>query len=401
MSGKNKKILIITPYFYPEDFPLNNFVKELSTKEYDIKVLTGLPNYRNFSFYKKYSIFGPYREKFYSSKIQRVPVFPRLNNSFISILIFYLSFFISSFCFIIIYAIISRNKYHHVISFCGSPVYVGYLGTIFSKISNCKSSQWIQDIWPEAIISSFNIKKNNVFLKAVDYLQTKMWNSADIIVSQSELLNQYFNRNYLNFKTVYINNPSRETTDDNNKFNIHLNSKKKIITYFGNVGNTQNIELIIDLLKNEDIIINICGIGSLLDLLKKKYSSYSNIIFHGWLNQKEMKTIAQKTDFFYLSLKNQGRQKYIFPSKFQTYLNYSKPIIFIGDSAFCHLIEINKLGFALNINEIQNPKILIENINKFNMNDKILFTKSTKKYFDENFNLNNIVKKFCRDVLND
>ena len=54
MSGKNKKILIISPYFYPEDFPINNFVKELSTKSYDVTILTGLPNYRNFGFYKKY-----------------------------------------------------------------------------------------------------------------------------------------------------------------------------------------------------------------------------------------------------------------------------------------------------------------------------------------------------------
>lgn len=399
MSGKNKKILIISPYFYPEDFPINNFVKELSTKNYDVTILTGLPNYRNFGFYKKYSIFGPYKEKFYSSKILRLPVFPRLSNSFISIFFFYLSFFISSLFFILVYAIVVRNKYYHVMTFCGSPVYVGYLGTIFSKISNCKNSQWIQDIWPEALISSLNVK-NNIFLKFVDYLQTKMWKSTDIIIAQSELLNQYFNKNFINIRSVCVNNPSRENIIIN-KITNHLIYKKKIISYFGNIGNTQNIELMIDLLKNENFIINICGTGSILDALKKKYISYKNIIFHGWLNQHEMTNIAEKTDFFYLSLKNQGRQNYIFPSKFQTYLNYAKPIIFIGDPTFCHLIETNKLGYALNINKLQNREKLIDKIKNFNLEEKILFSRSTKKYFNDNFDLRNIVKKFCRDVLND
>ena len=399
MSGKNKKILIISPYFYPEDFPINNFVKELSTKSYDVTILTGLPNYRNFGFYKKYSILGPYKEKFYSSKILRLPVFPRLSNSFISIFFFYLSFFISSLFFILVYAIVVRNKYYHVMTFCGSPVYVGYLGTIFSKISNCKNSQWIQDIWPEALISSLNVK-NNIFLKFVDYLQTKMWKSTDIIIAQSELLNQYFNKNFINIRSVCVNNPSRENIIIN-KITNHLIYKKKIISYFGNIGNTQNIELMIDLLKNENFIINICGTGSILDALKKKYISYKNIIFHGWLNRHEMTNIAEKTDFFYLSLKNQGRQNYIFPSKFQTYLNYAKPIIFIGDPTFCHLIETNKLGYALDINKLKNAEKLIEKINNFDLQEKTLFSKSTKKYFNDNFDLKNIVKKFCRDVLND
>ena len=94
MSGKNKKkILIITPYFYPEDFPINNFVKELSLETYDIKIITGMPNYRNFGFYKSYSFLGPYKEKYYSAKIIRLPIIPRFSNGVISIFIFYLSFF--------------------------------------------------------------------------------------------------------------------------------------------------------------------------------------------------------------------------------------------------------------------------------------------------------------------
>ena len=41
------RILIISQYFYPENFPINNFLFELGKSKYDIIILTCLPNYRN------------------------------------------------------------------------------------------------------------------------------------------------------------------------------------------------------------------------------------------------------------------------------------------------------------------------------------------------------------------
>ena len=46
----NKKILIITPYFFPENFPINSFVKELNKLEYNVEIITSLPNYRKLWF---------------------------------------------------------------------------------------------------------------------------------------------------------------------------------------------------------------------------------------------------------------------------------------------------------------------------------------------------------------
>ena len=47
-----------------------------------------------------------------------------------------------------------KNKIKDVLTFCGSPVFVGYIGNFLSVISGGTSSLWVQDIWPEAIISS-------------------------------------------------------------------------------------------------------------------------------------------------------------------------------------------------------------------------------------------------------
>ena len=50
------RILVVSQYFWPEDFRINEFVKDFKKKGHEIVVLTGIPNYpegKIFSDYKK------------------------------------------------------------------------------------------------------------------------------------------------------------------------------------------------------------------------------------------------------------------------------------------------------------------------------------------------------------
>ena len=45
------KILIVTQYFYPENFKSNDMAFELVRRGHDVTVLTGIPNYPHGRFY--------------------------------------------------------------------------------------------------------------------------------------------------------------------------------------------------------------------------------------------------------------------------------------------------------------------------------------------------------------
>ena len=230
-----------------------------------------------------------------------------------------------------------------------------------------------------------------------------MWKSSDIIIAQSELLEKYFIKNFNNNKIVAINNPSREQVEISNNLLSIDKSKKKIISYFGNVGNTQNLEVLLSSfinLNHENLILHICGDGSCLNQFKNKYKN-KNIIYHGWLKNNDIAKIAKNTDFFYLSLKNEGRQNFIFPSKFQTYLNYSKPIFFIGHESFCEIIKLNNLGYGLDNLEKNNINNLLLKIINIENNKYENFVKSVQSYYQENFSTKKIVNKFMNEVLDD
>ena len=52
------RILIVSQYFYPENFKINDITFFLNSKEFDVTVLTSKPNYPEGKFFKGYNFFN-------------------------------------------------------------------------------------------------------------------------------------------------------------------------------------------------------------------------------------------------------------------------------------------------------------------------------------------------------
>ena len=48
------RVLLVTQYFFPENFKSNDIAFELSKRGYKVTVLTGIPNYPSGKFFKGY-----------------------------------------------------------------------------------------------------------------------------------------------------------------------------------------------------------------------------------------------------------------------------------------------------------------------------------------------------------
>jgi len=72
------KILIVSQYFYPENFRINDFAFSLCSRGHEVTVLTGLPNY------PKGKLFGDFEmlktQRVNGIKIIRVPLLPRFSS---------------------------------------------------------------------------------------------------------------------------------------------------------------------------------------------------------------------------------------------------------------------------------------------------------------------------------
>ena len=74
------KILIISQYFWPENFKINDLALGLKEKGHEVIVLTGIPNYPKGEFYGNYSFWKNNDEEWNGIKISRSKIFPRTTD---------------------------------------------------------------------------------------------------------------------------------------------------------------------------------------------------------------------------------------------------------------------------------------------------------------------------------
>ncbi len=86
------KILILSQYFWPENFRINDLALGLQELGYKVTVLTGKPNYPGGSFYPGYGFLRKSREDFHGMDLIRVPLLPRGDGGKVRLILNYLSF---------------------------------------------------------------------------------------------------------------------------------------------------------------------------------------------------------------------------------------------------------------------------------------------------------------------
>ena len=98
ISRIEMKVLLITQYFYPENFKSNDIAFELVKRGYEVDALVGIPNYPEGQIYNGYGLFKKRRENVKGVNVYRSFQIPRGKGGGLRLMINYLSFVFSS-CF--------------------------------------------------------------------------------------------------------------------------------------------------------------------------------------------------------------------------------------------------------------------------------------------------------------
>jgi len=369
-------VLIVSQYFWPEYFRVNDLAIELKKKNINVEVLTGYPNYPKGYIYKE---FLDDKNKYNNLKgipIYRVPVFPRKSGNNFFLILNYLSFLLSG-IFFGLYKL-RKKKYDYIITFATSPIIVALISIFLCKIKKSKHMIWVLDLWPN-VLSDLNIlKKENFIYKFFTKLIIYIYKKSDLILCQSVEFKKIINNlNYnLSKKTVYYpswpeeitnkSSPNQKEVYDKNFFNI---------LFAGNIGESQNFDYIISIIKktkNDKILWHIIGEGRSYQKLQniKFESSLDNLKLYGLKDFNEIQNYLTQADCLLISLKYKETFNATIPGKFQTYLKYNKIILgLIGGEVF-NLINKYKLGLAFNKEDVSYVSSQLVNLKKITLNEK-------------------------------
>ena len=346
------KILVVSQYFWPENFRINDLVQELVTRGHNITVLTGYPNYPGGIVYKDFRDAPNEFLNYEGANIYRVPMIARGKGGW-GLVFNYISFMLSA---SILGPLKLRGQNFDVIFvFEPSPVTVGIPAVVLSKIKKAPVVFWVLDLWPETL-AAVGAVRSRIVLGAIGQLVRYIYNRCELVLGQSKgfigsIAKYCDDKNKIRYfpswaEEVYGNH-------DAGHFAPEVASQEGVfyVLFAGNVGEAQDFPAILDaaaqMKTNLAIRWLIVGDGRMSDWLQQEVirrGLEKSVLLLGRFPFERMPSFYAHADALLVSLKSDPVFSLTIPGKIQSYLMSGIPIVAMLDGEGAHVIREAQAG---------------------------------------------------------
>lgn len=395
------RILVVTQYFWPENFRINDLCAEFKRRGHQVTVLTGKPNYPDGNVYEDYkqapSIFNEYQ----GCKVVRVPMVARGNNP-LQLTLNYVSFALSA---SVIGAYKLRKKNYDVIFvFEPSPITVGLPAVFLKRLKKIPIVFWVLDLWPETL-EALGVVKSKKILKFVGKLVSFIYNRCDMVLGQSKAFIDGIGR-YCSDETkikyfpswsedVFANN-SAEKLDEI----IQFESDFKVL-FAGNVGEAQDFPCILkaaEILKarKAHVKLFIVGDGRKLPWVKTEIEARGleeYVYLLGRYSLEMMPRFYETADALLVTLKKNDIFSMTIPGKVQSYMASGKPILSMLDGEGARVIDEANCGYTSKSGDYYNLAESIIRMLELTQNERKQLGLNATIYSHQEFDRNRLITR--------
>ena len=381
------RILIVSQFYYPERFSVNEVAEGLLLLGHEVEVLTGQPNYGFGKKLKEYR--GIKKEVINGVTVNRVHLFARKNNH-LSVSINYLSFYFSSLRFIKKF----KKEFDIVLSFSLSPVISIAAANKYAKTHNIPHVLFCQDLWPESTVVTGAVRKDSLVYKILYKWSVNLYSQVDkIIISSPSFKNYFVNELHIDKPFVYINQPilkARETLPPEEY------TAKYNFVYAGNIGTIQLIHELVDAMnyvKHKDAVLHLTGMGAESKKVIaqiKEAALEDRVIYHGPKSLEVVESYFVNADALIVSLKAGGTVGKTIPNKVNQYMSAGKPIIGVIKGDARDMLRAAK-GALLAEEDPKDIARQIDEICDMDLIKKAEMGKNNLDYFNNNLSTEKIV----------
>lgn len=348
------KILIVTQYFWPESFMINDVVKALVKQGHQVVVATGKPNYPEGNIFPGYRAGGVQRELFEAQTlVVRIPTWARKNGGAKNLVLNYLVFVLAG-LFCLPWAL-RGLKFDAILVYAPSPITQTIPAILLKWIKRAPLALWVQDLWPESLQATGFVHNKKV-LTAVGYMVYWIYKGCDLLLAQSKAfippLNEYANRSKIRYQPNSYSQLSTDAFLEAPAELLTLLDNKFCVVFAGNLGQVQALDCVVDaaeLLKDHrDISIVLVGSGSKSEWLaqQKKSRALHNLELPGRFPMQTMPSIFNRAQALIVSLEDDPIFELTIPSKIQAYLAAGKPVLASLNGEGAQVVLEAKAGLA-------------------------------------------------------
>lgn len=347
------QILVVSQYFWPENFRVNDLVREWVQRGHQVTVLTGIPNYPAGKVFDSYSARPSAFVNYEGAKVIRVPMLSR-GTGVLRLMLNYLSFVLGG-------AIWGPWRLRGIESdvifvFEPSPVTVGLPAVWLGKIKRAPVVFWALDLWPETLVA-IGVVRSHLVLGCVGRMVRFIYNRCTLVLGQS--------RGFLESIARYC--------DDKDKIRYFPSWAEDVFAYdgvepapevprlangftvvfAGNIGEAQDMPAVLDaaerLKDNVAIRWVIVGDGRKTGWLRSEVNQrglQDLVLLPGRFPVERMPSFYAHADALLVSLKQEPAFSMTIPGKVQSYLVAGVPLLGMLDGEGAAVIREAHAGLA-------------------------------------------------------
>ena len=390
------RTLIVSQYFWPESFRINDVAKTLVEKGIEVEVLTCKPNYPSGKTLLGYPAWNCQQEIHEGAQIHRIPFFPRGNSAW-CLGLNYLSFIVSG----VFFApwLLRKKKFDVIFVYAPSPILQAIPAIFLGWLKGCPVVLWVQDLWPESL-SATGYVKNRVLLKLVELVVRFIYRHVDLLLVQSRAFEAPVRALASGTPIKYYPNSV------DNAFTMAITNEVPIIPslgegftvmFAGNIGMAQAVGVIVEaasLLKNyRDIHFIVLGDGSSRQWMLKEAEkrALKNLHLPGRFPIETMPGFMQKASALLVTLTDQPIFAATVPNKVQAYLAAGKPIIACLNGEGARLVVEAGAGLATPAEDAKALAETILQLYSLTPVERKNMGENGRQYFQKHFNHDHLV----------
>lgn len=347
------KILIVSQYFWPENFRINDLTQELVKRGHAVTVLTGVPNYPSGDVFEAYLQNPKTFEQYCGAKVLRVPMLAR-SHSKIRLVLNYASFVVGA-CVVGPWRL--RGQQADVIFvFEPSPVTVGLPAILFGRIKQAPVVFWALDLWPETL-AAVGVIRSPMLLNLVGRMVRFIYERCTLVLGQSRgflaSIEKYCSDVH---KIRYFPNWAEEVFEETNQVlapEVPARDGVFNILFAGNLGEAQDLPAVLaaaqELRDSTVIRWLILGDGRKADWLReqiKKRGLEASVLMLGRFPLERMPAFFAHAGALLVSLKKDPVFSLTIPGKVQSYLMAGMPLLGMLDGEGAKVINEANAGLV-------------------------------------------------------
>lgn len=392
------RVLILSQYFWPESFRINEVADSLSEKGCEVTVLTGHPCYPPGKHYE-----GVRRWRFAwdshpnGHRILRVPLVPRTEKGEAkNLALNYLSF--------VFFATLAglwwgrREKWDVVFVYAISPILQSIPGMAIRRAHKSALVTWVQDLWPDSLRATGYVKTGFV-LGIVEKIVRWIYRNNDLLLAQSRAFIPSIADLAPTTEIRYHPNPGEraveaaleQVSDASHMSDLPLDQEKFNIVFAGNLGKLQGLATLLDAAELTQDLPEMrwvfVGDGSEKRWLVREIDQrgLANVDVHNSVSPKTMPGVFERSQVLLVSLIDDPSISRTIPSKVQAYLAAGRPILgcMNGEAA----TVVREAGAGL-VASAGNSAELAENARTLascSPDESECFAKAGQAYYRDNF----------------